>query len=165
MYYRFGKVFYFFSVLVFLFALLYFYAALPEQIGFRFDDQGILLRDFAKSTFFYGLAFGFLVLNLVTIYTPKTLETKANRKLHRLFPIGDPYRDYLLAWFYSFGGWVNASLSLAALFVHAINNQEVISASAYNLWFFLMPVVLFVWVGALFVLLFKKFKSTQVGIN
>ena len=165
MYYRFGKVFYFFSVLVFLFALLYFYAALPEQIGFRFDDQGILLRDFAKSTFFYGLAFGFLVLNLVTIYTPKTLETKANRKLHRLFPIGDPYRDYLLAWFYSFGGWVNASLSLAALFLHAINNQEVISASAYNLWFFLMPVVLFVWVVALFVLLFKKFKSTQVGIN
>jgi hypothetical protein len=165
MYYRFGKVFYFFSVLVFLFALLYFYAALPEQIGFRFDDQGILLRDFAKSTFFYGLAFGFLALNLVTIYTPKTLETKANRKLHRLFPIGDPYRDYLLAWFYSFGGWVNASLSLAALFVHAINNQEVISASAYNLWFFLMPVVLFVWVVALFVLLFKKFKSTQVGIN
>jgi hypothetical protein len=165
MYYRFGKVFYFFSVLVFLFALLYFYAALPEQIGFRLDDQGLLARDFAKSTFFYGLAIGFLVLNVITIYTPKTLETKANRKLHRLFPIGDPYRDYLLAWFYSFGGWVNASLSLAALFVHAINNQEVISASAYNLWFFLMPIVLFVWVGALFVLLFKKFKSTQVGIN
>ena len=165
MYYRFGKVFYFFSVLVFLFALLFFYAALPEQIGFRLDDQGILLRDFAKSTFFYGLAFGFLVLNLITIYTPKTLETKANRKLHRLFPIGDPYRDYLLAWFYSFGGWVNLSLSLAGLFVHAINNQEQISASAYNLWFLLMPVVLFVWVGALFVLLFKKFKSTQVGIN
>ncbi len=165
MYYRFGKVFYFFSVLVFLFALLYFYAALPEQIGFQLDDQGLLARDFAKSTFFYGLAIGFLVLNVVTIYTPKTLETKANRKLHRLFPIGDPYRDYLLAWFYSFGGWVNASLSLAALFVHAINNQEAISGSAYNLWFLLMPVVLFVWVGALFVLLFKKFKSTQVGVN
>jgi len=145
MYYRFGK--------------------LPEQIGFQLDDQGLLARDFAKSTFFYGLAIGFLVLNVATIYTPKTLETKANRKLHRLFPIGDPYRDYLLAWFYSFGGWVNASLSLAALFVHAINNQEVISASAYNLWFLLMPVVLFVWVGALFVLLFKKFKSTQVGVN
>ena len=152
MYYRFGKVFYFFSVLVFLFALLYSHSE-------KFSNTA------AKSTFFYGLAFGFLVLNLVTIYTPKTLETKANRKLHRLFPIGDPYRDYLLAWFYSFGGWVNASLSLAALFVHAINNQEVISASAYNLWFLLMPVVLFVWVGALFVLLFKKFKSTQVGIN
>jgi hypothetical protein len=82
-----------------------------------------------------------------------------------LFPIGDPYRDYLLAWFYSFGGWVNSSLSLAALFVHAINNQEVIGASSYNLWFTLMPFVLFVWMGLLFVLLFKKFKSTQVGIN
>jgi hypothetical protein len=165
MYYRFGKVFYFFSVLVFLFALLYFYAALPEQIGFSLDEQGTVVRDFAKSTFFYALVLGFLVLNLVTIYTPKTLETKTNRKLHRLFPIGDPYRDYLLAWFYSFGGWVNSSLSLAALFVHAINNQEVIGASSYNLWFTLMPFVLFVWMGLLFVLLFKKFKSTQVGIN
>ena len=165
MYYRFGKVFYFFSVLVFLIALLYFYAALPEQIGFSLDEQGTVVRDFAKSTFFYALALAFLLLNLVTIYTPKTLETKANRKLHRLFPIGDPYRDYLLTWFYSFGGWVNFSLSLAGLFVHAINNQEFISAAAYNLWFFLMPVILFVWMGLLFLLLFKKFKSTQVGIN
>jgi hypothetical protein len=165
MYYRFGKVFYFFSVLVFLIALLYFYAALPEQIGFSLDDQGQLVRDYAKSTFFYGLISGFVLLNVATVYTPKTLETKTNRKLHRLFPIGDPYRDYLLAWFYSFGGWVNLSLTLAALFVHAINNQEEISASAYNLWFLVMPVILFVWMGALFVLLFKKFKSTQVGIN
>ena len=129
MYYRFGKVFYFLSVLVFLFTLLYFYAALPEQIGFRLDDQGIILRDYAKSTFFYTLAIGFLLLNLVTIYTPKTLETKTNRKLHRIFPIGDPFRDYLLTWFY------------------------------------LMPIILFVWVGGLFVLLFKKFKATQVGVN
>lgn len=165
MYYRFGKVFYFFSVMVFLVALLYFYAALPEQIGFRLEDQGVLLRDYAKSTFFYGFALVFLALNLVTVYTPKTLETKTNLKLHRLFPIGDPFRDYILVWFYSFGGWVNLSLSLAALFVHSINNQEVISASAYNLWFLVMPIVLFVWVVALFVLLFKKFKSTQAGIK
>jgi hypothetical protein len=165
MYYRFGKVFYFLGVLVFLFTLLYFYAALPEQIGFSLDDQGSILRDYAKSTFFYGLAAGFLVLNLITIYTPKTLETKTNRKLHRLFPIGDPFRDYLLAWFYSFGGWVNLSLALAALYVHAINNQEELSASSYNLWFLLMPIVLFIWVGILFVLLFKKFKSSQLGIN
>jgi len=165
MYYRFGKVFYFLSVLVFLFTLLYFYAALPEQVGFRLDDQGSILRDYAKSTYFYTLAIGFLLLNLVTIYTPKTLETKTNRKLHRLFPIGDPFRDYLLTWFYSFGGWVNLSLALSGLFVHAINNQEVLSASSYNLWFYLMPIILFVWVGGLFVLLFKKFKATQVGVN
>jgi hypothetical protein len=165
MFYRFGKVFYFTSVLVFLFTLLYFYAALPEQIGFWIDDQGSILRDYAKSTFFYLLAVGFLVLNLVTIYTPKTLETKTNRKLHRIFPLGDPFRDYLLAWFYSFGAWVNLSLALAALYVHAINNQEELSAASYNLWFFLMPIILFVWVGGLFVLLFRKFKATQLGVN
>ncbi|MDA0315308.1 MAG: DNA topoisomerase IV [Bacteroidetes bacterium] len=165
MYYRFGKFFYFFSVLVFLLTLLYFYAALPAQIGFRLDHEGTVLQDYEKSTFFYGLAIGFLVLNLATVYTPKTLETKTNQKLHRLFPIGDPFRDYLLTWFYSFGGWVNLSLSLAALFVHAINNQEEISVSAYSLWFFSIPVVLFIWVGALFVLLFKKIKSKRVEIN
>jgi len=165
MYSRFGKVFYFFSVLVFLLALLYIYAALPEQIGYRLDNQGGIVRDFEKNSFFYGLAFGFLLLNLVTLYTPKTLETKTNQKMHRLFPVGDPFRDYLLAWFYSFGGWVNFSLALSALYIHAINNHEELSAASYNLWFLLMPIVLFVWVGGLFVLLFKKFKATQVRVN
>lgn len=165
MYYRFGKVFYFLGVIIFLFTLLYFYAALPEQVGFQLDEEGSILREYAKNTFFYALAFGFLILNLVTIYTPKTLETKTNRKLHRLFPIGDPYRDYLLAWFYSFGGWINFSLALSGFYVYAINNQEELNLASYNFWFFLMPVLLFSWVGILFVLLFKKFKATQVDVN
>lgn len=161
MYYRFGKAFYFVSILAFIFFLLYFYSAMPEQIGISIDEGGVLNRDWDKGTFFYGMIAVFLVLNAVTIYTPKSLETKANKKMHRIFPIGDPYRDYLLAWFYSFGGVINLSLAILSLYVHAINNQEEIGASSYNLWFFLMPALLAVWVVALFVLLIGKFKAVQ----
>ena len=164
MYYRFGKFFYFFSVLVFLLTLLYFYAALPEQIGYQLDKSGSLIRAFDKNSFFYAWASGFLVFNLLTVYTPKTLETKTNKRLHRIFPIGDPFRDYLLFWFYSFGGWVNLSLAIASLYIHTLNNQEDLGTVSYNFWFFLMPVILLIWVGGLFILLFKKFKATQVGI-
>jgi hypothetical protein len=161
MYYRFGKAFYFFSILAFISFLLYFYSAMPEQVGISIDEEGTLSRDWERGTFFYGMIAVFLVLNAVTMYTPKSLETKANKKMHRIFPIGDPYRDYLLAWFYSFGAVINLSLAVLTLYVHAINNQEEIGASSYNLWFFLMPTLLGVWVVALFVLLIGKFKAVQ----
>jgi len=161
MYYRFGKAFYFVSILVFIFFLLYFYSAMPDQVGISMDESGAINRDWEKGDFFYGMITFFVILNAITLYTPKSLETKANKKMHRIFPIGDPYRDYILAWFYSFGGIVNLSLGILALYVHAINNQEEIGATSYNLWFFLMPILLVVWVVALFVLLVGKFKAVQ----
>lgn len=161
MYYRFGKAIYFISVLVFIFFLLYFYSAMPDQVGISLDESGTLDRSWEKGTFFYGMIAFFLFLNAATLFPPKSLETKTNRKLHRIFPIGDPYRDYLLTWFYSFGSLINLSLALAALYVHAINNQEEIAASSYNFWFYLMPVLLLIWVIALFVLLSGKFKALQ----
>lgn len=161
MYYRFGKAIYFLSVLVFVFFLLYFYSAMPEQVGLSVDENGSVNRSWEKSTFFYGMVTFFLILNAATLFLPKSLETKTNRKLHKIFPIGDPFRDYLLTWFYSFGGLVNLSLGLAALYVHAINNQEEIAASSYNFWFYLTPVLVLFWVIALFVLILGKFKSIQ----
>lgn len=161
MYYRFGKAIYFLSVLVFVSFLLYFYSAMPEQVGLSVDESGSVNRSWEKGTFFYGMVIFFLILNAATLFLPKSLETKTNRKLHKIFPIGDPFRDYLLTWFYSFGGLINLSLGLAALYVHAINNQEEIAASSYNFWFYLMPVLVLVWVIALFVLILGKFKSIQ----
>lgn len=161
MYYRFGKAIYFLSVLVFIFFLLYFYSAMPEKVGLSVDENGLVNRSWQKSTFFYGMVAFFLIFNAATLFLPKSLETKTNRKLHRIFPIGDPYRDYLLTWFYSFGGLINLSLGLGALYVHAINNQEEISASSFSFWFYLMPVLLVLWVIALFVLILGKFKSIQ----
>lgn len=161
MYYRFGKVFYFFSILLFLLTLLFWYAALPAMVGFQVDELGTVIQEFEKSSFFYTMAATFLILNLLVMYLPKSLETKANRKLHRFFPLGDPFRDYLLLWFYSFGGWVNLGLVLTGLFVHVINKQDDLGIEAYRLWFFLLPLVLMSWIIGLFVLLVKKFKTAQ----
>ncbi|GAB3226501.1 DNA topoisomerase IV [Algoriphagus aestuariicola] len=163
MYYRFGKVFYFTSILLFVFFLLYFYSALTETIGLSVDENGTVARTVDKSSFFYGTVAIFLILNAFTLFTPKSLETKSNKKLHRIFPIGDPFRDYLLTWFYSFGGIINLSLALLVFFVHSINNQEVIASSQFNFFFYLMPLLLAIWVIGLAVLLVGKFKQIQKG--
>ena len=163
MYYRFGKVFYFLSILIFLITLLYWYASLPAMVGFQADEFGAVVQDFEKSSFFYTMAATFLMLNLLVMYLPKSLETKANRKLHQFFPVGDPFRDYLLLWFYSFGGWVNLGLVLTGLFVHVINKQTNSNISDYSLWFFLLPAILVAWIIGLFVLLVKKFQTSQKG--
>ncbi len=134
---------------------------MPEQVGISVDETGIVNRDWEKGTFFYAMIATFLIFNAATLFTPKSLETKTNKKMHRIFPVGDPYRDYILAWFYSFGALINLSLGLLVFYVHAINNQEEIAASSFSFWFFLMPSLLFVWVVMLFVLLVGKFKSVQ----
>lgn len=161
MYYRFGKVFYFLSISIFLITLLFWYAALPATVGFQQNELGTVIQAFEKSSFFYAMAATFMILNLLVMYLPKSLETKANRQLHRFFPIGDPFRDYLLLWFYSFGGWVNLGLVLTGLFVHVINKQDDLSIASYRLWFFLLPLVLMVWIVGLFIMLVKKFKTAQ----
>ncbi len=161
MYYRFGKVFYFTSILFFVFFLLYFYSSLAETVGLSIDEDGTLSKIVGKGTFFYGMIAVFLFLNAVTLITPKSLETKSNKNLHRIFPIGDPFRDYILAWFYSFGGLINLSLALLAFFVHSINNQEVITTRQFNFFFYLMPVLLVLWAVGLITLLLGKFKQVQ----
>lgn len=163
MYYRFGKAFYFLSILLFLFFLLYFYSALPETVGLSIDESGSINRNWEKGSFFYAMVAAFVIFNAIIIYPPKSLETKSNKKLHRIFPIGDPYRDYFLAWFYSFGGVLNMSLALLVFFVHSINNQEEIATSKFTLFFYLLPAFLLLWVVGLFVLLIGKFKQVQKG--
>jgi|SRR5690606_21435869 len=161
MYYRFGKVFYFTSVFFFIFLLLYFYSGLSDTIGLGLDEDNSITRLLEKQTFFYGMIAAFLVLNAVVLFTPKSIETKANKRLHRIFPIGDPYRDYILAWFYSFGGIVNLNLALMAFFVYSINNQEVIATSQFTFFFYLLPALLVIWGVGLFVILMGKFKQVK----
>ena len=161
MYYRFGKAFYLLSVLVFVFTLLYFYSALPERIGLSVEEEGTVVRDWEKGSFFYGMIAAFILLNAVVIFPPKSLETKSSKKLNRIFPKGDPFRDYLLAWFYSFGGLVNFSLGLLVFYVHAINNRDEFSADGLSAFFYLIPGLLLLWVIGLFVLMTAKFKTLQ----
>jgi uncharacterized membrane protein len=142
---------------------LYFYSALPETVGLSIDESGSINRNWEKGSFINAMVAAFVIFNAIIIYPPKSLETKSNKKLHRIFPIGDPYRDYFLAWFYSFGGVLNMSLALLVFFVHSINNQEEIATSKFTLFFYLLPAFLLIWVIGLFVLLIGKFKQVQRG--
>ncbi len=161
MLYRFGKAFYFFTLFAFVFLLLYFYSAMPEAIGYSMDEVGSIINRIPKSNFFYFMISLFVVLNLVVLIPPKLLETKSHMGLSRIFPVGDDYRDYFLGWFYSFGGILNLSLIMMTFYTHSINNQNEIAASEFNVFFYLVPSLLVLWIIGLFVILTGKFKQVQ----
>ena len=160
MYYRFGKAFYYISIIFFLFFLLYFYSALTDQVTYQMDGEGGI-STIGKGNFFYGMIATFVALNALVLVPPKMLETKSYRKLHKLFPIGDNYRDYLLTWFYSFGGIINLSLATIVFYIHATNNQEEIAADDFGFFFYLIPGLLVLWIIALFLLFVGKAKQLQ----
>ena len=161
MLYRFGKAFYFFSLFGFIFLLLYFYAAMPEGVGFSTNELGSITDRVPKSNFFYGMIAFFVILNLIVLVPPKLLETKTHKGLSRIFPIGDVYRDYYLCWFYSFGGVLNISLIMMVFYIHSINNQNEIATSEFTFFFYLAPALLVLWVIGLFAILIGKFKQIQ----
>lgn len=161
MYYRFGKVFHFLSILLFIFVFLYTYSALPDLVGFEQDENGEFTKSGTKSTFFYIGIIAFALLNLLLALPAKMIEKQSTPNLKRLFPKGDTITDYLVAWMYSFMGIINISLSIMSLFVHAINNQNEIGTSSFSFFFYLVPVLFVVWIIALFWILLQKFKSIQ----
>lgn len=134
---------------------------MPEKVGIRVDEGGSVERTLEKGTFFYGMIIAFILLNAAVIFPPKSLETKTNKKFHRLFPIGDPYRDYILGWFYSFGAIVNWSLGLLTFYIHTLNNQEELDPGKYNVWFYVIPSLLLIWILGLFMLFIGKFKAVK----
>lgn len=161
MYYRFGKAFYFFSILFFIFYLLYFYSALPEQLSLSSANDLNTAKDLTRGTFFYGMIGVFLLLNAIVLLPPKLLETKSHKGLTKIFPVGDSYRDYFLGWFYSFGGIINSSLALLVFYIHAINNQDDSAPEQFGFIFYLIPILLVIWVIGLFAIMGGKFKQVQ----
>ncbi|WP_296702927.1 DNA topoisomerase IV [Algoriphagus sp.] len=161
MYYRFGKAFYFLSILFFIFYLLYFYSAMPDQISFSQGQEGNMIEEISRGMFFYGMIAVFVLFNAIILLPPKLLETKNHRGLVRLFPVGDKFRDYYLGWFYSFGGILNVSLALLIFYTHAVNNQDDAAPQQFDFLFYIIPFLFVVWVIGLFAIMVGKFKQVQ----
>ena len=161
MYYRFGKVFHFLSVLLFIFSFLYIYSALNELVVLEISEEGKVVKSMSKNTFFYSGLLIFIILNVALLTPAKLIEHQSTKNLKRLFPIGDEFRDYMLTWIYSFVGIINFSLSIMSLFVHSINNQNEISTGSFVFFFYLIPIFFVVWVIGLFWILLKKFTTIQ----
>jgi len=163
MYTRFAKVFYFLSLGLFLFLLLYVYAALPEFATYAVNDAGMPLKQVSRDSFFYAAIGVFLVVNLALIVPAKLMEMKLSNSLNRLFPVGDVYRDKMLAWLFSFIAVANLATAVLVFYIHSISNQNVISSSEYNFFFYLAPVLMLVWVALLFYLIAGKIKQVKSG--
>lgn len=163
MYTRFAKVFYFLSIGLFLFFLLYVYAALPEFATYAVTEAGMPLKQVSRDAFFYTSVVFFLIFNVMLIIPAKLIEMKINVSLKRLFPVGDPYRDKVLAWIYSFIGILNVASAVLVFYIHSLSNQNEISSSSYNFFFYLAPLLMLVWVAVLFYLLAGKMKQVKTG--
>jgi hypothetical protein len=161
MYYRFGKVFHFISVVLFLFTFLYFYSAMPDVVAYEIDQNGYIAKEMSKSSFFYLGIILFALLNLVMVTVAKLIENKSTKSFKQLFPTGDIFRDYMLTWIYSFTAVINISLAIMTLFIHTINNQNEISPDSYSFFFYLIPILFVVWIIALFWILLQKFNSIK----
>ncbi|AFL85452.1 hypothetical protein Belba_2922 [Belliella baltica DSM 15883] len=161
MYYRFGKVFHFISVLVFILSFLYIYASLSDIVAYQLDENGGFLKSVPKETFFYSGMIIFIVLNVIMIVPGKLIENQSTANLKRLFPKGERLSDLIIAWIYSFVGVINISLTIMALFIHSINNQNEISSGEFSFFFYLIPIFFVIWIGGLFWILGQKFKEVQ----
>ena len=162
MYYRFGKVFHFFSVLFFISVFLVIYSSLSDQVAYAIDEEGMVLKQIPKETFFYFGLVLFVLLNILVVLPAKMVENQSLPSLKKLFPKGEPFLDQMLGWAYSFGAILNVSLAILAFFVDRINHQNEINSGEFMFFFYLIPVFFVVWMIALFWILAQKFKSVQV---
>jgi Na+/H+ antiporter NhaC len=163
MYTRFAKFFYFISMGLFLFVLLYAYASMPDFATYEQNSKGLPLKQVSKESFFYITVIVFFIYNVILIVPAKLIEMKNNTPLRRLFPVGDTFRDPMVAWIYSFIAVLNISISIMVFYIHSLTNQNEIESSEYNLFFYVVPVLLVVWVIGLLYLLAGKMKQVKTG--
>jgi hypothetical protein len=163
MYTRFAKFFYFLSIGLFLFVLLYAYASMPDFATYEQNSEGLPLKQVSKESFFYITVIVFFIYNVILIVPAKLIEMKNSTPLRRLFPVGDTFRDPMVAWIYSFIAVLNLSISIMVFYIHSLTNQNEIDSSEYNFFFYLVPVFLVVWVFGLLYLLAGKMKQVKTG--
>lgn len=157
---RFAKAFYFLSVMFFVIAFLYIYASLPESVVYEMGDFGSQDKQLSKDSFFFTAIAAFVVLNLLVILPAKMIENQSVPRLRILFKVGDPFREHMLSWVYSFSGVINISLLIMAFYMIRLNSPDGIGQGGIGFIFYLIPLFFVLWVLALFVILGKKIKQT-----
>ena len=161
MYSRFGKVFHFLSILIFLMVFLYIYALLPQTVAYEIDPAGYTIQQGSRDGFFFMGMGLFLLSNILIVFAAKMIERQSVGNLRKLFPIGDPVSDNMLSWLYSFTGIINICLGILAYYIYRINEVEWSISGGSVILFYSIPVLLMVWLLGLFVLMGQKIKQLQ----
>ncbi|WP_200979016.1 DNA topoisomerase IV [Echinicola sp. 20G] len=158
---RFAKAFHLLSVLLFIVIFMYIYSALPTQVSFEVDANGLPLKVIDKDIFFYIGIGAFVILNVLLITPAKMIENKATPNFRRLFQKGDPFKENMLAWIYSFVAVLNVSIIIIALYIHGINGIIEEKGQPSPIGLYCIAVFFVIWIVALFVILSKKMKAVQ----
>lgn len=161
MYSRFGKVFHFLSILIFLVVFLYIYALLPQTVAYEIDPAGYTIQRGSRDGFFFMGMGLFLLSNLLILFPAKLIERQSVKNWRKLFPAGDPVSDNVLSWLYSFTGIINICIAILAYYIFRINEVEGTITGGSVILFYSIPVLLLVWVLALFVVMGQKIKQVQ----
>ncbi|EPR69931.1 DNA topoisomerase IV subunit B [Cyclobacterium qasimii M12-11B] len=136
---------------------------MPDFATYEQNSKGLPVKQLGKESFFYITVVIFFVYNVLLIIPGKLIEMKNNTSLQRIFPVGDIYRDRILAWIYSFIGILNVCTCIMVFYIHSLTNQNEIRSSEYNVFFYIVPILLVVWVMALLFLLVGKMKQVKTG--
>ncbi|MDN3670911.1 DNA topoisomerase IV [Echinicola jeungdonensis] len=162
MYYRFAKAFHLLTVLFFIVTFLYLYSGLPEKVILEVDEFGEILKTISRNTFFYTGIGVFVILNLLLVTPAKMIENKTSRNLRKLFEVGDPSRDQILSWIYSFVGIINVSIVVIAFYIHNINRSlELGIENNSQFLMYVLPIFFVIWIVMLFVILTRKIRQVK----
>jgi len=163
MYTRLAKAFYFLTVTFFIIAFLYIYASLPQNVVYEAGGTGPLDKQVSQDAFFFVSVAVFLVLNLLLVIPAKMIENQTIQSFKRFFRVGDAFRENMLSWIYSFAGIFNINLAILLVYILKINVMDGPASENLAFIFYLVPLLLMVWVIALFILLGKKIKQMEIS--
>lgn len=161
MYIRFAKVFYFITVFLFVVGFLYIYASLPEKVTYELSGDGGTGKQLGRDTFFFVAMATFVLLNLMIVVPAKMAESNFSLRVRRILRAGDPFRDQILSWVYSFAAIFNVNLIILNLYVSRINAFVRNDSSWFDFIYYLGPLLLLLWIVGLFFLLGKRIKQIQ----
>ncbi|QDH80650.1 DNA topoisomerase IV [Echinicola soli] len=158
---RFAKAFHLITVLAFIVIFMYIYSGLPEMVGFELNEEGFAHGVMNKNIFFYIVIGIFLVLNILLVTPAKLIESGASPNIKKLFAKGDPFREQMLTWIYSFVGIINVSIIVVVMYLFQLNGTIEETGRPSGLGLYILPVLFVIWTVILFILLTRKMKSVQ----
>lgn len=147
---RFVKLFWVFSLIGFLAALLFSYTSIPEQVDIALGSSVVSSIFLSRDVYFYAMIG-------IMVFTNATLLTMA--KVLNIIPsleASNTFKVNIINWLGSFSVILNLFFSITALIVGFYNNPAFESPTHYNYLAYIGLVLILVWLFGLLYVLVKK---------
>lgn len=155
---KFVKLFWVFSLVGFLGALLFSYTSIPEKVDIALGSTMVSSIFLSRDVFFY-LMVGIMVFTNATLLTMAKVLNIIPVKTHVGFTEG------IINWLGSFSVILNLFYSITALIVGFYNNPAYNSSTHYNYLAYIGLVLILVWVLGLVYVLAQKNKVKASALS